>query len=94
MRRALLIPEILHHVCAHASDAARLYLALSCKAFHETAIRLLLWSDLHDLSPPIKCLPEDAWTTGEETGELVSTQPAPNLSQHGPVGFTDFDHTT
>ena len=73
MHRALLIPEILHAVCAYATDATLVSLARSCKVFHEVAIQVL-WDELRDLSPLIKCLPEDAWTVDQE--HVVSEQSA------------------
>ena len=73
MHRALLIPEILHAVCVYATDATLVSLVRTCKVFHEVAIQVL-WDELHDLNPLIKCFPEDAWTVDQE--HVVSGQSA------------------
>ncbi|KAM5539374.1 hypothetical protein V8D89_006826 [Ganoderma adspersum] len=70
MHRALLTPEILYDVCAYATDGTLVSLALSCKAFNEAAIQAL-WHELRDLSPLMKCFPEDAWTIEQERLRIV-----------------------
>lgn len=35
-------------------------LAITCHVFHETAMNVL-WSHLDDLSPLVRCMPQDVW---------------------------------
>ncbi|TBU59017.1 hypothetical protein BD310DRAFT_1038776 [Dichomitus squalens] len=69
MHPTLSIQEILHNVCAYACDSTRLSLIRTCQALHAVAIQSF-WSDLPDLTPLIKCLPEDAWAVDKRSGLL------------------------
>ena len=71
MHRALSIPEIFHNVCAYACHSTLLSLIRTCQAFHVIAIQTS-WSCLPDLTPLVKCFPEDAWSIDERTKSLVS----------------------
>ncbi|KIJ62325.1 hypothetical protein HYDPIDRAFT_30580 [Hydnomerulius pinastri MD-312] len=84
MHRALLVPEVLYAIfvlvpgddsspltaaCPKVTLAA---LARTCKVFTEEALNIL-WAELSDLSPLVRCLPEDSWTcTHGDDGECYS----------------------
>ena len=78
MHQALLIREILDDVCQHATNETLFSLAQSCKVLHDTAIQVL-WSQLYNMYPLIKTLPEDSWIIDGE--HIVSER------------FTDLSHS-
>ncbi len=61
MHRALSITEIRYLICTVAIDHTLVQLAQCCRNFHEPAIRAL-WSTVPDISPLVRCFPQDAWT--------------------------------
>ena len=63
MHRALSIVEILYLICTFATNPALIRLARCCRDFHNPAIQVL-WHDIPDLSPLVRCFPQDAWTMG------------------------------
>jgi hypothetical protein len=68
MHRCILIPEIVHLICAELGNVCARKslagLAQTCLWFREPALDAL-WYQLHDLSPLFKCMPPDLW---EEIG--------------------------
>ncbi|RDX53431.1 hypothetical protein OH76DRAFT_1220714 [Lentinus brumalis] len=71
-RKALQIAEIFRTICMFASHDVLASLARCCKAFQEAALREL-WSDLFDLRPLIRCLPEYAIVADEHTIQFSHT---------------------
>ena len=70
-QRTLLIVEVLRHVCQFAKDDTLAALARVCKSFHDPAIQTL-WSDLQNLTPLIKCFPDNIWTVDTSSDQIVS----------------------
>ena len=79
MDRALSIAEIRYLICTVALDYTLVQLSQCSKRFHEPAIRVL-WNTVPDLSPLVRCLPQDAWTMVDSSigAHIVSTNLLPN----------------
>lgn len=70
MERLVNLPELLLMIFKLVKERPHpremLDLALVCQGFHQPALGIL-WRDMRDLVPLVKCLPQDAWT--EETAD-------------------------
>ncbi|KAG1833234.1 hypothetical protein DFJ58DRAFT_228911 [Suillus subalutaceus] len=56
-----------NHNARHLGNKTLLALALTCKSFTGPALKLL-WQDLSELAPLIKCLPRSLWKQVEKIG--------------------------
>ena len=77
MHHALHIEEILLNIFSYlyptwhpfprrrrGGYAHRAALARTCKAFKEPALDMI-WAELYDLTPLVRCLPEELWVVNE-----------------------------
>ena len=64
MHRCLYISEILQEIFEYSATeslAPLVHLAGTCRLFYEPALDIL-WRELDDFGPLIKCMPENTWT--------------------------------
>lgn len=76
MHRCLCISEILREIfeyCALSNLSPLAHLARTCRLFREPALDIL-WRELDDVSPLMKCLPSNLWVEEEsvfDTGRTI-----------------------
>ncbi|KAM6501883.1 hypothetical protein JOM56_001860 [Amanita muscaria] len=58
--RVFFIPELLRLICENCDQATLAALALTSRHFYEPA-QAILWYDLDNLGPLIRCMPDDLW---------------------------------
>lgn len=73
VRQSLAIQEVVRNICSFLADSGSTLTALArcTKAFHDVVIPIL-WKDVPNLIPFLKCFPTRIWII--EASEFVSVQ--------------------
>ncbi|OBZ68782.1 hypothetical protein A0H81_11282 [Grifola frondosa] len=93
MHRSLLLEEIAQHIfeALHAADqlSTLASLAVTCRRFHGPALDVL-WKEIYDLAPLVKCFPADAWVVelDQQTSSKTLKMTRPLLVQDWTVVST------